>query len=177
MLALVGFFSAWTAGYFDTQRTNLQNEINNLVLERDVLNKANEEIQLSIDDAYLRLKLASFDATYAIGHIRGIGPPPKGARAKVEAAFDKMPVDVAETLQGIFRRYEFTDEIVGITEKDLNALNDTLKGIPASEWATKLQANPENILIAPDGRYYHLDDRRYYDHEEFEERRRRGSSD
>ena len=74
-------------------------------------------------------------------------------------------------------RYEFTDEIVGITEKDLNALNDTLKGIPASEWATELQANPENKLIAPDGRYYHLDDRRYYDHEEFEERRRKGSSD
>ena len=170
ILALVGFSSAWIGGYFETQRTNLANEIKFLGLERDRSNGTNEEIQRRIDDAYLRLKNASGEATYAIGHIRGLGPPPKDARAMIEAALDKVPSDVAEALVDIFHRYDFTDEIVEITENELNGLNDTLKGIPASEWAIKLRYHPmaasENSLIAPDGRYYHLDDRRYYNLEE-----------
>ena len=184
ILALVGFSSAWISGYFDTQRKNLENEINTLEIERDELNEANEDVQRRIDDAYLRLKSASSNAAYTIGHIHALDAEHiKDARAKVEKAYDKMPFDVAEALRQLFQGHKFTKDMAEETEKDLDVLNDTLKGIPASKWAIELQADPgnpsspNNILAAPDGRYYHIDDQRYYDSEELEELWSRGYSD
>ena len=167
VLALIGFFSAWTSGYFDTQRSNLDTQVESLKVKKDALENANQEIQRRIDDAYLRLKVAAYEASYAIGHVRGLGPPPEDVRDKVDAALDKIPVGVAEIFREVFHQYESTSEIIKITENDLNALHHSLSNIPASDWAAELQPEPGSTLRAPDGRYYHLEDQRYYDREEF----------
>ena len=177
VIAIVGFFSAWSTGFFDTQRQNLKNEIENLMLERNRLNSINEELQSRIDDAYLRLKIASGEASYAIGHIQAFDLPLQEARATIDAALDKIPSNVAKSLADIFRDYENIKLISKITKKDLGDLTDTLKKIPASEWAINLRFEPgpnsEEILIAPDQRYYHIEDRRFYNIEELKERLRK----
>lgn len=68
LLALVGVATAWANGYFDTQRTQLANEIAALEDERDALNTKIAQAQQAIDYGYLQAKLAAFDADYAIGH-------------------------------------------------------------------------------------------------------------
>jgi hypothetical protein len=82
VIAVVGFWSAWITGYFDTQRQNLKNEIANLEIERDQLSSANREIQRKIDDAFLRLKVAAGEASYALGHVQAI-PAEAGSREKI----------------------------------------------------------------------------------------------
>ena len=198
VLAAAGLFSAWITGFFDTQRDLLQNEIKGLQLEQAQLQKTNletdvqttvlqgeikilrqeqtrlekstKEMRNKIDDAYLRLKVASGEAGYAISHIRGIRLSIDEAREKVSSASDKLPSDVADVLDQAFRQFEFTKMIAEITEKEIRSLDDTLETIPASEWATKLYYEPgpaaKYTLISPDGAYYHIEDRRYYSRKE-----------
>ena len=166
VLALVGFFSAWSTGYFDTLRQNLENEIKSLTIERDQLNNANDDIQLGIDDAYLRVKGAIGETVYTLGHFR-VFSLPQDARIKVEAALDNFEPDVAQSLKEIIYRYKSTEDIVKITEIDIRNLEDTLQRIPASKWATELVYTlgplPGQVFTAPDGRLYNIEDRRYYD--------------
>ncbi len=170
VIAIVGFSSAWISGYFDTQRQNLKNEISGLEVESDRLNVANQEIQRKIDDAYLRLKVASYEARYALGHVRAF-PFGESSRERIKAASGSLPPDIANAINDLMERLEFIDTIVEITDSDLEKLDDTLKGIPASRWATELYYEPfpdQNILIAPDGNLYHIERRKYYTREEFD---------
>src|SRR5689334_4304076 len=80
-LAVIGLFSAWATGFFDTQRANLKSEVKNLQLQQENLRDQNQrltnataEIQATIDQAYLSLKLATTDAIYSLSHLRGVGP-------------------------------------------------------------------------------------------------------
>lgn len=170
VIAIVGFSSAWISGYFDTQRQNLKNEISGLAVESDRLNAANQEIQRRIDDAYLRLKVASSEASYSLSHVQGL-PSGESSRERIKAASGSLPPDVANAINDLIERSEFIDMIIEMTDGGLEDLNDTLKGIPASPWATELSYIPfpdQNILIAPDGRFYHIERRKYYTPEEFD---------
>jgi hypothetical protein len=99
------------------------------------LASANAEVQQRIDDAYLRLKLASADASYALSHLRGIP-----------------------------QSNELVATIVPITEQELKQLATSLEAIPASKWAAELKPFFPDVqaLRAPDGRIYNLADRTFY---------------
>src|SRR5688572_29027034 len=94
VIAVVGFLSVWSTGFFDTQRATLKSEVAGLKTEEAALkaraaelNRANAEIQRRIDDAYIKLKVVTNDARYALGHLRGLGPriSPDG-RKRVEVS-------------------------------------------------------------------------------------------
>lgn len=149
VIAIGGLLTAFATGYFDTERKNLKNEIHGLTVKRNELEAANNEIQKKIDDTYLKLKIASSEARYALGHISGISVP------------DPL-----------------VNEIVKIAEKDLAELEKNLREIPASKWVTELKPTlrgmylPDKALLeAPDGRFYDPYERRYYSKDEFSKRK------
>ncbi len=104
VISVVGFSSAWMTGYFDTERGLLKSQIESLGRKRDELMKANEETQRQIDNAYLRLKLGSAEAEYALGHIRGFPPLTEGAKANLEAATTTLPPEQANAFRQILER-------------------------------------------------------------------------
>lgn len=140
LIAVVGFFSVWSTGFFDTQRATLKTEVEGLKAQQAELQKANAEAQRRIDDAYISLKMASADTAYAVSHFQSlpVGDDPLG-KAIVEAS-----------------------------EDGLKQLTISLEGIPASKWAAELQPiiGPRPGLRAPDGRLYSPVDRKYYVKEE-----------
>jgi hypothetical protein len=142
LIAVVGFLSVWSTGFFDTQRATLKSEIEGLKTQEIALQNratelasANAEVQQRIDEAYLRLKLSHADASYALSHLRGI--PQKD---------------------------ELVATIVTITEQELKKLDTSLGAIPASTWAAELTPFEPDLqaLRAPDGRIYNLADRKFY---------------
>lgn len=184
VIAIVGFSSAWISGYFDTQRQILKSEISDLEAKSDRLTTsnqemetanqemkaANQEIQRKIDYAYLKLKVASYAASYAMSHIQGFRSY-ENSREKLKAASGGLEPDIANAINDLIEQLEFIDVIVEITDTDIEKLLDTLKEIPASEWAVELYYAPvadQNILIAPDGRLYHIERQKYYTREEFD---------
>jgi hypothetical protein len=173
LIALVGLLSAWATGFFDAQRATLKSEIESLKQQEEKLQNRNSElvsanagIQDKIDKAYISLKLASADAVYALGHMRGMGPSiSDGDRKKIEAIFEKIPVDVSELVRTLLAKNELAEIIVPITEKELEGFSERLQAIPASEWVIELQpiGGPIPALRAPDGRIYNPADGKFYD--------------
>jgi hypothetical protein len=177
VIALVGFFSAFASGYFDTERKNLKTEIDGLTLKRDQLAAANDEIQKKIDDSYLKLKIASSEARYALGHIRDM-PIRKEMAASIESALGAMPPKTAEPVREALNLYGLANDIAKITGKELEDLEKNLQAIPASKWVTELKPTlrgmylPDKALLeAPDGRFYDPYEHRYYSKDEFSKRK------
>lgn len=174
-IALVGFLSVWSTGFFETQRAELRSEIEKLDTEQKGLSDYNQklvqsstEIQKQIDQAYLSIKMAIEDSSYALAHMRGTGPALTDADHKqVEMVLKEMPAEVSELVQRLLSKERFTEVIIPITEKELQELDKTLQIIPASEWATELQPMlatvPVPVLRAPDGRIYNLADGKFYE--------------
>lgn len=161
VIALVGFFSALAAGFFDTERAQLKTEIEALTLKRDQLHAANEEIQKKIDDAYLLLRLAASEAEYAIGHITSLEPLRGELVATVSAAARTLPGDEAAAVSELLAQYELSTDIAGITAESLAEVQTSLARIPASPWAAELKPTLKGLIVpdkalleAPDGRFY-----------------------
>lgn len=173
LIALVGLLSAWATGFFDAQRATLKSEIESLKQQEKKLQNRNNElasanagIQEKIDRAYISLKLASADASYALGHMRGMGPSiSDDDRKKIETTFETIPVDVSELVRRLIAKNELAEIIVPITEKELEGFSNRLRAIPASEWAVELQpiGGPVPALRASDGRIYNPADGKFYD--------------
>jgi hypothetical protein len=177
VIALVGFLSAFASGYFDTERKNLKTEIDGLTLKRDQLAAANEEIQKKIDDSYLKLKLASSEARYALSLISSMAIR-KEMVANIESSLAAMSPKTAEPVREVLGMYGLANELVKTTEKDLEELEKNLRAIPASKWVVELKATLKGMFLpgkalleAPDGRFYDPYERRYYDKDEFSKRK------
>jgi hypothetical protein len=176
LIAVVGFLSVWSTGFFDTQRATLRSEVENLKVQETALQeragelaRANAEIQQRIDDAYIRLKLASSDARYALSHLQGLGLHiSDGDRKRVEASLTDVPPGVSALVRDLLDRDQLAGEIVPITEEELKGLASSLDAIPASTWATELEPTIGRVpaLRAPDGRIYNPADRKFYEKEE-----------
>ena len=175
LIAVVGFLSVWSTGFFDTQRATLKSEVETLKVQEtalqnrtEELSRANAEIQQRIDDAYITLKLASSEARYALGHLQGLGPRiSDGDRTLVEASLTDVPPGVSALVRELLDRDQLAGTIVPITEQELKGLATSLDAIPASTWATELEPEigPVPALRAPDGRFYSPVDRKFYDSE------------
>jgi len=173
LIALVGFLSVWSTGFFETQRAELKSEIEKLETEQKDLSNNNQklvqtsrEIQKQIDQAYISIKMAVAESSYALAHMRSEGPALTDAdHARVEMVLKEMPADVSELVQGLLSKEKLAEVIVPITEKELQGLDKMLQSIPASEWATELQPmiGPIPVLSAPDGRVYNPADGNFYE--------------
>ena len=176
-IALVGFLSVWSTGFFESQRAEPRSEIEKLDTEQKDLSDYNQklvqsstEIQNQIDQAYLSIKIAVLNSSYALRHMRATGPALTDAdREQVYMVLKEMPADVSELVQRLLEKESFSEIIVPSTEKELQALDRMLQNIPASEWAAELQPiiAPGTVLQAPDGRFYNLADGKFY--EKFED--------
>ena len=169
LLATLGFASAWGTGFFDTQRAKLKNEVKDLQQQQVELRNQNQqlnaEIQTTIDQAYLSLKVAVAEATYAFGHLRGTGPALSAEERKsVEQATRALSPPVRGLVDRLLQANDMARMIVPITEKELLALNQRLSSIPASKWALELQPEigPGPMMRAPDGRIYDPVGRKFY---------------
>jgi hypothetical protein len=165
LLAAVAFFSAWVTGYFDRQRQDLATEVEALEVKRDELAARNAAIQEAIDDVYLRLKVVSGEAAYALSHLRGLDDG-RDRVAELRALLQGDSNQVAQFVKEMSQRERFIDEIVLITEEELRKMRTGLEEVPASGWARELlyQPGPEGeVLTAPDGRRYHLREKRFLD--------------
>lgn len=168
LLAIVAFLSAWVTGYFDRQRQELGAEIEVLEGRRDELAARNAAIQEAIDEAYLRLKIVSGEAIYALSLIRGLDDG-RDPAAELEALVQAVPdADgrLAAFAAEMRDRQSFADEILSIAEGELARMRDSLEVVPASEWARQLRYEIEpgqNLLKAPDGRAYDLERGRWLD--------------
>jgi hypothetical protein len=164
VLAVIGFASAWGTGFFDRQRANLKSEVENLQSQKEILEahnqqltRSNADIQATIDEAYLSLKLAVANAIYAFGHLGATGPSLSAAeRQSVESARAVLPAEAAELVQRLLDADGTAAAIIPITKEELQALNQTLEDIPASAWARELQPEigPVPMLRRPDGKVY-----------------------
>ena len=175
LIAVVGFLSVWSTGFFDAQRATLKSEVESLQLQEVSLQnrarelaQANAEIQQRIDDAYVTLKVATGEARYALGHLQGSGARISNPeRQRIEDALGSLPSGVSKSIREVLGRDQLAATIVAITDEELKQLRTSLHAIPASEWAVALEplgAFPG--LRAPDGRFYSPVDRKYHDKEE-----------
>lgn len=191
VVTLAALLTGWLSGYFPAEREQLQKEIAGLktarasavqeaLLVNSDLDRLKEErhdlkrqmrdlvlqaetTQGKIDDAYVRLKAASFNALYALSHIRGLGPFPDSERSKIEAVLEQLPPETGRAMREMLDRYKFNEEMVRYTEEDLNKLPKMLEAIPASKWAVELQPMPDGKLYQPGaGLSYNPDDGHYY---------------
>ena len=181
VLAILGLFSAWATGFFDTQRARLKSDVEGLQVQKDKLQAQNSQltnqnaqIQATVDHAFISLKLATADATYALSHLRGTGPSLSEAeRKQLEAGIKALPEPSRALIERLRRADENMEQIVPITEQELKTLSQRLTTIPASRWATELEPviGPAPLLRAPDGRVYDPVGRKFYATEaEFEKR-------
>jgi hypothetical protein len=177
LIALVGFLSVWSTGFFETQRAELRSEIEKLETEQKDLSNNNQklvqasaEIQNQIDQAYISIKMAIAESSYALSHMRAAGPALTDTdHGRIEMILEEMPADVSELVQQLLSKEKLTQVIVPITEKELQGLDKMLEFIPASEWAAELQPmiGPIPLLSTPDGRIYNPADGNFY--EKFED--------
>ncbi|PTX54414.1 hypothetical protein C8N43_3228 [Litoreibacter ponti] len=172
VLAVVGLVTAWANGYFDTQRTQLANEIAALEGERDALNAKVADAQRAIDAGYLQAKLAAFDADYAIGHFEAFSeqademkgplslqlvdlpevPSSLGLPAFARAAETtllkelKKQRDVLQEKNVFFQNLQALleqQQMVGeVTKEAVTNVLDQLEQIEATPWVKALETDP-----------------------------------
>ena len=175
-LAIAGFATGIATGFFDTERKNLQSDVQALTVKRDQLQAASEEIQGKIDDAYLRVLSASAEARYAISHINGVASQFDSIEPKVTSALEKLPEDEKQAVGELLNLSQLSRTIAKVTEEELAFVATSLREMPATDKVKELQPTirgqyiPDRVLMqAPDGRLYDPTDGRYYQPQEFEQ--------
>lgn len=166
ILALVAFLSAWITGYFNTERQQLESDIAGLEDRRTQLIADSEAMQKQIDTVYLRLKRTAGEASYAIGHIRGWDGDGRWTKTINKVAEQDIVVDGLNLGDTLRQREAIVNDIVEITEGELEKIDKTLAEVPASDWSRTLYYEPgpaEDTVHAPDGRLYRIDSGLYFD--------------
>lgn len=144
--------------------SRLRGERDGFVQQIQELSRQAEATQRRIDDAYLRLKLASANAAYALSHLKPIRDFSADVRARLGGSVTRLPADLAEPVRRMLDDDRLAEDIVKITEMDLDRLGKELQTIPASPWAVRLLPHPDGKLYEPDWRrYYDLADGRFHD--------------
>ncbi len=175
MLAIVGVGTAWTTGYFDTQRQELAMEISSLEDEKSVLAQSVTQTQLAIDLGYLQTRLAAEDADYALGHFNAFSEDFGEAVTKLLEGEANLPAEQSAALNQMLETSAERFNIVKITEALIKELLNRLEQIDASVWAKELTTDPflssKGLLVAPDGGVFDVLKARFLTDEEAESNR------
>ncbi|MEO0912120.1 MAG: hypothetical protein AAFY59_03910, partial [Pseudomonadota bacterium] len=173
VIALAGVLSAWAAGFFDTQRANLERDL--AALEASVADLGQEEArlrtmladnQLRIDTAYLKTKNALEHAQYTAQLIgtayeaaaRPFGTPFEDFRAALARDAVSLPPAAAQALEFMIAEADIARDVAGIEREAQEDLSALIEALPASDWAKLLTYDPiaegKGALKTPDGEYY-----------------------
>ncbi len=178
IIALIGFLSAWATGYFDNQRAKLENEIEDLMAEQSSLISTNRQLdqsrmdiesaiaktQSDIDQVYINLRLASSEASYALGHMRAVNLTDEELK-RVRLVSDSVTPQDARIIDKLREFYINSAIIVPITEQELRAADELIQDMPASPGIKELETIGPSIkaLRSPEGKYYSPADGQFYD--------------
>ena len=187
VIALVGFASAFAAGYFDTRREVLESQVGNLESQRTQLTSTiasledeqealsernrgliaeNQRIQEQVDKTYISLKVAGSDLFYAVSHLRACGPPMSDEqKAALQAGIDGSEDPTPGLLRSLMDCHENVHVLLPIVGASYQDYSERLSSVPASEWAKALtpEIGPIPILRSPDGRVYHPGTSTFYE--------------
>ncbi|SFR40635.1 hypothetical protein [Litoreibacter janthinus] len=165
LIALAGVFAAWVTGYFDTQRTQLANDIAALETEKADLSKDVQAAQNIIDNGYLRIRMAAGEALYALGHFGGFSEEYEAALQNLFKFQERLSDDGIAAVNTVAQISADRFNVVEISRQSLSDLNTTLANIEASDWAKELTTDPilrsVGLFLAPDGSYYDVEKERF----------------
>ncbi len=174
VIAIAGFGTGLATGFFDTERKQLQTEIEGLKTTRNDLQKESESLQKQIDDAYLIVRSASAEAAYAISHINAMAADFDTIEPKVNSALTSLSGEEKQAVQQLLSLSEIAKVVADATKEELTFVANSLQQMPASAWVKELQPTirgqyiPDRVLMqAPDGKLYDPTDGRSYKPEEF----------
>ena len=146
------------------QKTDYLAQANQLKTEAEQLRAASVARQEALDRLYLRAKFAAAETTYALTHIRGLGEGPSRSQlAALRPQLNSLPEEASKSINEVIERYQFSMEIVEITEKTLQPLTQAVEAIPASAWTHELQPMPAGAVLANRNIMITSDHRRGYD--------------
>lgn len=159
------------------QKDSLNIEVSTLLdLRRHYADQAKEyrdrfaERQAQLDASYLRARFASAEASYALGHLAGMGAEPDPASLeRLAAEVAALPAPLADDLGEILQRYGLAAEMIEITQATLGAFAETLGLLPVSDWAAQLMPMPSGAVVpgrdimVSQGNAADTHDGRYYD--------------
>lgn len=189
VLAVVGFLSATSSGYFDSRRQLLELGVQKLQLEKDDLVKSNASLQnkqkalndknsalelkieLSqekIDQAYIELKFAGHDLGYAAGHLNlCTNEVSKAQLSKLPKTGAVLNRDSSNVINQLKACYDTVRIILPIIQASNEFYQHKLSQLPASKWASDLtpEIGPLSILRSPDGLIYHPSTSKFYANE------------
>jgi hypothetical protein len=112
-------------------------------LQRDTIAK-----QDVIDKTYLRAAFTGDEALYALGHFEGMGPPlDAGKLRQARDEVKRLTGEAAATLDEVLRRYQLSQELIGISKEVMSEFKATLKVVPASDWTRQLQSQPTGAVL------------------------------
>ncbi|MEO0761295.1 MAG: hypothetical protein AAFZ09_05720 [Pseudomonadota bacterium] len=166
VLAVVAFVSAWVTGYFDTQRQQLNAEVEALRDTRDALQAEGEAMRTEVDHVYLQLKTATAEAGYAVAHFGTFVD--EGTAHDLAGLLPALPPEMATRLAQALSAEEAEREamanILAISTAEIERMEASLATLPATAEARDLSHEVGlglHHLRAPDGRIYDLRERRY----------------
>ena len=189
VLAIVGFLSATSVGYFDSRRQLLELSVQTLQFEKDdlventvalqeeqkTLTATNRALKLKItqnqdkiDQSYIELKFAGHDLGYAASHLslctNEISDKDMSLLPNTRGAFSR---ESSKTVDQLKACYETVRIILPIIQTSNDFYQNKLSQLPASKWATDLtpEIGPLSILRSPDGRIYHPATSKFYANE------------
>jgi len=155
----------------DAEKANLATEIQRSQRERDSVKQQLSKLdgekrklaieiqqdQDKIDATYIRLKIASVDAQYAISHIAygGYSVLPKD-RDRFTELLKKLSSSDAELVGRLTKDHEFAIDIANITAKDLKELDKGLSSLGSTKRISMQLISPMEVRT-PDGRTYKME--------------------
>ncbi|WP_298355827.1 hypothetical protein [uncultured Litoreibacter sp.] len=158
LIALAGVFTAWVSGYFDTQRTQLSNDIVALEADKMDLTQGIADAQKIIDLGYLRIRMAAQEASYALGHFGSFSEEFSNSIQTLNRLSDAFPDEGISAVNTLTDAAANRFNIVQITEESLEDLTQTVQQIDASDWAKELQTGPFltslELFESEDGCYF-----------------------
>ncbi len=185
VLAVVGFLTATSAGFFDQSRALLKSEVDRLQTQEQqllgstaalqarqknleennlFLESENRKIQEKVDYTYISLKVAGSELSYAMNHLNTCNQLDDEELSKLSGT-GNLAVEVSASIITKLRNcYNTVQIILPITQNDFEEFETRLSALPASSWARELvpEIGPLSILRSPDGRIYHPATSKFY---------------
>ena len=160
VVAVSGLLAGIFTGYFDDRKQALEANIVNLEKQEKALQEKISKNQETIDNVFTTAKFVSSDAAYANSHLLACG-----ARLTEEELAELNQEVISQNLRSRLKNcHGLVTDIRGITDEILAELDQHLTNMPISGWAEglEIEVGPYRVLRSPDGRYYHLNTKKFY---------------
>ena len=121
---------------------------NHYVTESNKLRIETATKQDALDKTYLRGKFTSEEIIYALGHVKGLGPPPKDISNRIRKDTIDIPKETQELIEDMIVRYELSQEIIDISGGLVTEFEETFKLMSPSDWTKGFKSMPTGYYSA-----------------------------